>query len=338
MPLIARVGVILLGVIALSVGFHLHRHPTSQQNGRTKTVALQNGRDGSNRDINRDIYSNSRSSIRRLLRLQQSGGSSEVDAAQTTTEGTEVGGVDRKELWKKVSKLERRAVELLAEGSDASVEEAVKLLAESVTLKRQDPFIALAESYGAALDGKESGKLLADEAAQRILEEMKQVNVPPHLAALSKKGLGVGANGAVGAAADGFGADADLVPEDVDPGSTFSDTVTEKIRVKVNSFYDADKSDPANGKVRVWIASSGVPLLSSLTLLLPYALFRPSSSCSGTRWGFTTKAASRCRWWRACGRLKSAAGRRRRCAAPASCPRSLSSPRATSSRTKACVR
>ncbi len=37
-------------------------------------------------------------------------------------------------------------------------------------------------------------------------------------------------------------------PEEVDAGSTFSDTVTEKIRVKVSSFYDSAKSDPANGK------------------------------------------------------------------------------------------
>ena len=40
--------------------------------------------------------------------------------------------------------------------------------------------------------------------------------------------------------------------EEVDPGSTFSDTVTDKIRVKVSSFYDRDKSDPAAGKFMFW--------------------------------------------------------------------------------------
>jgi len=220
--------------------------------------------------------------------------------------------VDRKELWKQVSKLERRAVELLSAGNDESVEEAVKLLAESVTLKRKDPFIALAESYGAALDRKDGGKLLADERAQLILEEMKQVNVPPHLAALSKKGLGAGA-----ADADAVGAETDLVVEDVDPGSSFSDAVTEKIRVKVNSFYDADKSDPANGKVRV-LRDVCRPALILLFFAFPPLRVQPGSTCSGTRWGFTTRAASRCRWWRACGRLRSAGGRKRRCAVRAS--------------------
>ena len=71
------------------------------------------------------------------------------------------------------------------------------------------------------------------------------MNVPPHLAslaALNKKGLKTDSPAK-------FSADGEeIVNDDIDPGSAFSDTVTEKIRVKVSSFFDEDKSDPANGK------------------------------------------------------------------------------------------
>ena len=151
--------------------------------------------------------------------------------------------VDRRDLWKKVSQLERRAVQLLTEGD---TESAMKLLAESVCLKDTDPFIALAREYGTALsDSKDSSKLLADETTQRCLADMIKAGVPPHLQNLSKHST------ATNLSAD-VSDDAETVTEIVDPGSTFSDTVTEKIRVKVSSFYDADKSDPANGKYMFW--------------------------------------------------------------------------------------
>ena len=137
-----------------------------------------------------------------------------------------------------MSQLERRAVQLLTEGDDAG---AVKLLAQSVLLKDSDPFIQLAREYGTALDS------IADsyETQERCLSDMVKVGVPPHLQNLSKHST------AANLSTDISG-DTESIIEDVDPGSTFSDTVTEKIRVKVSSFYDADKSDPSNGKYMFW--------------------------------------------------------------------------------------
>ena len=143
---------------------------------------------------------------------------------------------DRKELWKMVSTLERRAVELLTKGDEVSVDEAFKSLAESVILKKSDPFLQLAESYGEALQKNDM------EERERLLTAMKIAGVPPHIAGLATKKI------VSLSAADVE----DDTPEDVDPGSTFSDTVTEKIRVKVSSFYDSEKSDPANGKYMFW--------------------------------------------------------------------------------------
>ena len=138
--------------------------------------------------------------------------------------------------------MERRAVQLLTEGDD---EGAVKLLAESVCLKDTDPFIQLAREYGTAIGSKDSGKLLAEETAQRCLSDMIKAGVPPHLQNLSKHST------ATNLSAD-VSDDTEMITEEVDPGSTFSDTVTEKIRVKVSSFYDKDKSDPVNGKYMFW--------------------------------------------------------------------------------------
>lgn len=143
---------------------------------------------------------------------------------------------DRKELWKKVSTLERRAVELLTKGDEVSVDEAFKCFAASVFLKKDDPFLQLAESYGVAADKKDT------EECERLLTAMKIAGVPPHIAGLATKKV-------VSIASSDVEDDA---PEDVDPGSTFSDTVTEKIRVKVSSFYDSEKSDPAAGKYMFW--------------------------------------------------------------------------------------
>ena len=67
-------------------------------------------------------------------------------------------GVDRKEIWKKVSNLEKKAVELLSEGDEVSVDEAYKLLAQSVAFKKKDPFIQLAEKYGALSSANEDGE------------------------------------------------------------------------------------------------------------------------------------------------------------------------------------
>ena len=159
----------------------------------------------------------------------------ETSAVQNTAENM-LTAVQRKELWKDISKLEKRAVALLQEGNEESDEEAYKLFAESVCKKKMDPFIDLSEKYGAAVkDG-----ILSEEATNSFLREVKKVGLPPHLTALGKKADLLATN------------EEEEVHEEVDIGSTFSDTVTEKIRVKVSSFYDKDKSDPVNGKYMFW--------------------------------------------------------------------------------------
>jgi hypothetical protein len=157
---------------------------------------------------------------------------------------------NRIELWKEVSKMEKKAVELLTEGSDASVAAAVKLLADSVNLKRQDPFIALAENYGPVLAENGTSPLSMDQ----MVAEMKAAGVPPHLTSLAKQlslSPSLLSSSSSLSTTDANGA---WVLEEVDLSKTFSDTVTEKIRVKVNAFYDDDKSNPTDGKVRVGLS------------------------------------------------------------------------------------
>jgi len=140
--------------------------------------------------------------------------------------------IDRKDLWKSISTTEKQAVELLTTGEEKKSEEAYKLLAKSLLLKKSDPFIKLATAYNNAIENED------EPECERILQEMKNVGVPPHLANISSKKSSL--------------AEFQYEKEVVDAGSTFSDTVTEKIRVKVNSFYDATKSDPTNGKFMFW--------------------------------------------------------------------------------------
>lgn len=145
---------------------------------------------------------------------------------------------DRKDLWKRISGMEKRAVQLLAEGVPDSKDEAFQLLAQSAHLKTSDPFIRLSSDYVTAVERGD------DAEATRCLQALKLVDLPPHLSDLYKR----------------FHQQKLLeasvmdqeVMEEVDPGSTFSDTVTEKIRIKVSSFFDQERSDPVNGKFMFW--------------------------------------------------------------------------------------
>lgn len=150
------------------------------------------------------------------------------------------GEVDAKriELWKSISRLEREAVSLLATGEEDSSSEALKMLAESTKLKNSDPFLQLAAAYTVAEVAGDLAKMA------ELLDDMKAAGVPPHMAGLAAK-MGASSDSSAALALGGE-------PEDVDPGSTFSDTVTEKIRVKVSSFFDPDKSDPPSGKFMFW--------------------------------------------------------------------------------------
>ena len=147
--------------------------------------------------------------------------------------------MERKELWKTISRLEKEAVEILSssQGDNAKTEEAFKLLSKSIKLKKSDPFLQLSEAYNLANDNTNQ------QECDRLLAAMKNTGLPPHIAEIVSRRVEsssmqniVGINEDVGK------------PEEVDPGSTFSDTVTEKVRVKVNSYFDTEKSDPANGR------------------------------------------------------------------------------------------
>ncbi|RYG62614.1 hypothetical protein EON64_17520, partial [archaeon] len=87
---------------------------------------------------------------------------------------------ERKELWKQVSGLERRAVGLLAGGDEAAQQQAFRLLAESLALKGRDPFVSLCAAYQAALARSDESE------ARRLLGELPAAGLPPHLLSLSQ--------------------------------------------------------------------------------------------------------------------------------------------------------
>ena len=148
---------------------------------------------------------------------------------------------DRKQLWKSISELERKAVDLLIEKGEET-DEIVKLLAESVSLKKRDPFLQLANQYSDSLASEGSG-----DTSEELLSQMKRAGLPPHLKGLVSRKM----SGSISSSSSPLS----VLPSEeevIDPGSVFSDTVTEKVRVKVNSYFDSEKSDPANGKYMFW--------------------------------------------------------------------------------------
>ncbi len=140
--------------------------------------------------------------------------------------------LERKELWKTISKLEKQAIDLLSGGDTSKMEEAFRLLAQSVKMKQSDPFLKLTEAYNLAVENRNHME------SERILGAMKNTGLPPHIADIISRRI---SNHSSLSASESK-------PEEVDLGSTFSDTVTEKIRVKVNSYFDTEKSSPASGK------------------------------------------------------------------------------------------
>jgi len=201
-----------------------------------------------------------------LLRMQDAGAANSVDGPDYV----EVGDLnasqavevvmepsERKELWKSVSKMERRAVELLSsEPTENSMDEAIRQLANSISSKNNDPFIQLSIQYTAALERQDTAE------AERLFSDMKQVGLPPHLVHLIERSaelkmkekeqqeeLKTQAQESALASTSSGVLDP---PEEIDISSTFSDTVTEKIRVKINSFYDPVKSNPSEGRFGFW--------------------------------------------------------------------------------------
>ena len=170
---------------------------------------------------------------------------------------SDIDGVeDRIKLWKEVSQLEKEAVELLStckEGDEDMKEKAFGKLARSVILKNKDPFIELANNYNEATVKSD------EEECKILLNQMEKIGLPPHLEGIQNNVISAAPSSSNDDNSTGEGKNsietvdlAALSDDDIDFSSTFSDTVTEKIRVKVNSFYDSEKSDPANGKFMFW--------------------------------------------------------------------------------------
>lgn len=155
---------------------------------------------------------------------------------------------ERKELWKAVSGMERQAIQGLSSRSVTEEErnEALKLLALSVDMKNSDPFIKLSQQYAKAVR-------LGDQIDMaRIFEALKLTGLPPHIENIINHQQPLERPLSTSSSSTMTLEDGQVEMEEVDPGSMFSDTVTDKIRVKIFSFYDKQKSEPQQGKFLFW--------------------------------------------------------------------------------------
>jgi ApaG protein len=167
--------------------------------------------------------------------------------------GAGINEVQRKELWRSISDSEKQAVQLIASvksgGDKDSAEqrylEAHKLFAQAAYLKTSDPYVQLLVQYSQAVDRKDAAE------CDKLLAAMSSVGFPPHVVSVATQ-LARSSLEATFDRVDDSGTgsmeDASVEEEEVDAGSAFSDTVTDKIRVKVSAFYDAARSEPASGK------------------------------------------------------------------------------------------
>jgi ApaG protein len=166
--------------------------------------------------------------------------------------GAVINEVQRKELWRSISDSEKQAVQLIAnvksggdnDSAEQSYFEAHKLLAQAAYLKTSDPYVQLLVQYGQAVDRKDAAE------CDKLLAAMSSVGFPPHVLSLATQLARSSLEATFDTVDDsGTGSMEDTsVEEEVDAGSAFSDTVTDKIRVKVSAFYDAARSEPASGK------------------------------------------------------------------------------------------
>ena len=164
---------------------------------------------------------------------------------------------NRRELWKEISSLEREAMEILSATYTSTEEqkekkvEAYKLLSKSAGLKKNDSFMQLTSEYSKAEETGDNVEI------KIILEKMQEIGLPPHIASLvdaqrkKKEVSAAKASDDQVEAAVGSGA-SDVEYEQVDMNLCESETTTEKIRVKINTFYDAASSNPEMGQYMFW--------------------------------------------------------------------------------------
>lgn len=128
-------------------------------------------------------------------------------------------------------------MESLCKDSQGDDGKCISLFALSAHLRNSDPFFRLSSMYHRAL---EKG---AETAAQKLWEELKSVGLPPHIQNVLEWKMRSSRE------------DDDAVSvesEEVDPSTAFSETVTERIRVKVHSFFDSAHSDVSKGQFLFW--------------------------------------------------------------------------------------
>ena len=104
--------------------------------------------------------------------------------------------IERKELWKKISTLERQAVEILLEIDSSETrtekeEEVFQLFAESTMLKEKDPFLSLCVNFGKAKAENNETEM------KNIMNQMKVAKLPPHLSAMVETLSGRSNNAAI---------------------------------------------------------------------------------------------------------------------------------------------
>ena len=166
---------------------------------------------------------------------------------------------NRRELWKEISSLEREAMEILSASYTSAAEqkekkvEAYKLLSKSVGLKSNDSFMQLTNEYSKA---EESGDI---EIIKSVLDKMHEIGLPPHIASLvnvqrKKKEVERAAELATidGDSNNNEEAGKKIEYENIDLSVCESEVTTEKVRVKITTFYDEASSDPDMGQYMFW--------------------------------------------------------------------------------------
>ena len=196
-----------------------------------------------------------RESVHQTMRLWAEeitkGESGELDEGNT---GELILERNRHDLWKQISILEKEAVNILKSTSASEEElhekkvETFKLLSKSVGLKKRDTFQQLVKDYASAEDGGKS------DDVKIVLTKMREVGLPPHIASLveTKRNEIAELETQDKKQADESENETSFTIEEISRDACESETVTEKIRVKVHTFFDKESSDAEKGQYMFW--------------------------------------------------------------------------------------
>lgn len=177
-----------------------------------------------------------------------------TEGSATVDEGKLMLERNRRDLWKEISSLEKEAVGILksVSGSEEELQEkqveAFKLLSKSVGLKKRDSFQQLAKEYASAEEGGDSDEV------KIVLSKMRETGLPPHIASLvdAKRKKIAEVERQAAQEGDDVEDNTPLIIEEVAGSACESETVTEKIRVRVHTFFDKESSDAEMGQYMFW--------------------------------------------------------------------------------------